>query len=118
MQKRLLKRFIEKQVCRLRQLSEAEENGGGQPIEGQIETFNELLSAHKELIELSNEHADRFAFLSQASRLMDQALQLSLQASNMMSRNEEQKMSFCEDDEVDEQINLDFLKWMISFSWN
>ena len=49
-------------------------------VDAQIETFNELLSAHKELIELMVEHSDRFAFLNQASRLMDQALTLAAQA--------------------------------------
>lgn len=33
-------------------------------VDAQIETFNELLSAHKELIELMVEHSDRFAFLN------------------------------------------------------
>ena len=45
-------------------------------VESQLEIFDELLAAHKELIELTSELADKFAFLSQASRLMDQALQL------------------------------------------
>lgn len=82
MQKRLLKRYIEKQVVKLRQLSDSqtgESNNAGESVtSGQIETLNELLSAHKELIELSCEHSDKYAFLSQASRLMDQALQLGL----------------------------------------
>ena len=84
MQKRLLKRFIEKQVLKLKQLSEQAVDAEAQEtlLEAQIETFNELLSAHKELIELTEEHTDRFAFLNQASRLMDQAMVLAAYADN------------------------------------
>lgn len=60
MQKRLLKRFIEKQVSKLRQLSDSSGNATTEEstalIEGQLETFNELLAAHKELVELTCEH--------------------------------------------------------------
>ena len=69
MQKRLLKRFIEKQVLKLRQLSEQDSKQELNPehgnflIEARIETYNELLAAHKELIELTAEQSDQFAFL-------------------------------------------------------
>ena len=51
---------------------------------------------------------------------MDQALQLSLQADSMHKGNEKQSMmAMCDDDEdINCHVNLDFLKWMLSFSWN
>jgi len=66
------------------------------------------------LIELTKEHAEKLAFLSQASRLMDQALTLATQA----SLGDKACSHFLGEEDSNTGVNLDFLKWMVSFAWN
>lgn len=57
-QERILKRFIEKQMGKLKELKE-------QAVETELieETFNELLAAHKELCEMTLTMSDKLGFL-------------------------------------------------------
>ena len=64
-QERILKRFIEKQMAKLKDL------GTDVVPEVLAETFNELLAAHKELAELTITASDKLGFLCQASRLVE-----------------------------------------------
>lgn len=57
-QERILKRFIEKQMGKLKELKE-------QAVATELieETFNELLAAHKELCEMTVTTNDKLGFL-------------------------------------------------------
>ena len=58
-----------------------------------LETYNELLAAHKELAELTVSMTDKLGFLSQAQRLAE------MQAEKC-------------------GLNIEMQKWLISYSWN
>ena len=76
---RILKRFIEKQTLKLKEVDMYD-----------LESVTELLAAFKELTELSS--TDKLSFLQQASCLADRCLQPG--------------------------FNLEYYKWMLSYSWN
>lgn len=65
-QERVLKRFIEKQMSRLKEMQDEPEV--------MSETYSELLAAHKELAELTTTLGDKLSYLSQANRLADMQL--------------------------------------------
>jgi hypothetical protein len=71
------------------------------------ETYSELLGAHKELAEKTDSASDKLAYLSQASRLVNQCLEL-YNAANLETLK-------CE--EINGVFLIDHLKWMLSHSW-
>ena len=48
---------------------------------------------------------------------MDQALTLTATAEQQKGANK-LVSNFCDDDSICDHVNLDFLKWMLSFAWN
>lgn len=91
-QVKLLKRILEKlmEAIREQEQEDMEAKGVGNSSESR-ELYNELLAAIKELIEISEKQNEKYLYLGQASRFVD-------------------KVNF--------NVNLDYLKWLISFSWN
>ena len=74
-----------------------------------VETYGELLAAHKELAEISESSVDKLAFLSQGSRLADKCLCLYDEANEQNLGNFNlSKGAFL----------LEQFKWMLSYAWN
>ena len=80
MQRKLLKRLIEKILIKMSDASDPKE------------AYFEMLSANKELIELTEDRQEKLLLVNQAFRFMEKA-----QFNN---------------------VNLDFVKWIVSFAWN
>lgn len=95
-QYKLLKKLIDKVLMKLKENEISEMAESDFPdYEGsanfQKEGFFELLAAHKDLIEVSENQQEKFILINQAFKFIEKA---------------------------NYEVNLDFIKWLISYSWN
>jgi hypothetical protein len=90
---KLLKLLIDKVLTRIRESEglNGSHNTTKKALSVPLEAYFELLSAHKELIELVESNQEKLMLVTQAFKFIEKA---------------------------DYRVNLDFLKWIVSYSWN